>query len=96
MTAQLKTLPGVEVVVIDDWQRAVKMLLDADGYMVSHCFCRHAIGEVMGDLRGQRFYIIGEATYQDAVRQALMVEELVKLSIVMPPTGGYFYKVQTD
>jgi hypothetical protein len=86
--------------LIDHWREALNANLAADGYFVGWRDVPMKVGERFPDIEGaecgMEFFIIGEATREDAVRQ---FSRLVKFTnpgdaLVAPPDGGFFYKMR--
>ena len=80
--------------ISEDWRERLKILFEADGYMVGGSSIKHDIGDVW-KIKPLPLRVIGPSSYQEALRQFEILKQHVhyELPIGPPKVTKYWYKL---
>jgi hypothetical protein len=83
------------IVPVDNWKEVVNTYLKIDGYVIHGTTEKFEIGVILCDrMTDVPWKIIGEATYEDAVRQFKILASMARMDedVVLPPPNYLYYK----
>lgn len=78
------------------WLRVFARLMESDGYLVVGSRAGYQVGDRTQEQYdiGVPFLVIGEATWEDAVKQRDLIAEVAGMRLPLPPTDVKFYKAR--